>query len=94
MDGTSFTLFKACFPVETGDDPLVITQAANPNGSVVALVDSGTYGQLKVTLFPTDTLLLKAEFGQDIDIQWDVPAGDAPKRKRLHKALNVENSIC
>lgn len=93
VDLTTFDKFKVCLPTEEGT-PLEITEIVNANGSIVAKISGGTYGQLKVTLGVVDTNLLKVEFGQDIDIEWDIDASPGPKRKRLHKALNVEDSNC
>jgi len=92
-DITAFDKFKACFPTE-GGTPLVITEVTNANGSSITKVDGGTYGQLKVVLGPQDSLLLKVDPAQDIDIEWDIAASPAPKRKRLSRDLNVEDSIC
>lgn len=93
MDITSFDAFKACFITDSGT-PLVVTQIANLNGSSITKVDGGTYGQLKVVLGPLDSALLKAGPGEDLEIVRDVIASPAPKHERLHRVLNIEESIC
>ena len=92
MDLSGFDKFKVCFD---GDiEPFTISEIANANGSIVTPIAGGIYGQLKVTLEPADTLKLKAQFGQDLDIECDNAATPNPKRKRLKKVLHVEDSIC
>ena len=88
VDLTNFTKFAAHFPGSAS--PVSITETPNANGSKIEKVSPDLLGQLKVTLEPADTALLNEGFGQDICIEWDTVAEDNPKRKRLHKALNVE----
>ena len=92
VDLTGFDKFRWAVEADSGQ-PLQITQVANVNGSSIVLVAPAVLGHLKVTLGKVDTALLKASFGQDMDIEWDVTATPAPKRKRIHKGLNVEDSI-
>lgn len=93
IDLTNFDTFKVCLPLETGDF-LVLTEVANANGSVVAKVSPDTNGQINVIVNSVDTALLKVGFGQDIDIEWDNSGTPNTKRKKLQKALNVEDSNC
>ena len=89
-DLSGFSKFKVCLTTSSGF--LIITEVANGEGSIVAPVDSGNYGELEVTVFPVDSETLNDGFGQDIDVEWDVTAGTAPNRKKLKKVLNVETS--
>ncbi len=92
VDLTTFDEFKLCVISESGT-PLELTETANANGSLIEKVAPDNLGQLRVTIKPADTLLLAVSFGQDIDIEWGIAASPTtPKRKRLHKILNVEDS--
>ena len=90
VDLTNYEKFAAHFIKEDGDC-LSVTEVANANGSSIQKVSPDLLGQLKVILGPNDTSFLKVGYAQDIDIEWDTAAEDSPKRKRLHKALNVED---
>lgn len=93
FDLTNFDEFKLCFPTMSGT-PLEITHVVNVNGSSVDKVAPDLLGQIKVILGTVDTLKLKADFAQDIDLEWDNSITPNPKRKRLHKILNVDDFIC
>ena len=94
IDLTNFDKFVVCLPLAAGGF-LEITEVANANGSVA---DKGgtsdLLGQIDVTVGEVDTALLKEGFGQDVDIEWDNATTPNPKRKRLHKVLNVEGFNC
>lgn len=92
FDLTSFDEFKIC--IDGDADVIEVSQTANAAGSVVEKVSPDVLGHLKVTLFPVDTLNLREGFGQDADIEIDNSSSPAPKRRRLHKALNVQGSLC
>lgn len=93
IDLTNFDKFKVCLPLESGSY-LILTQVANANGSVVTKVSPDTNGQLNVIVNSVDTALLKANFAQDIDIEWDNATVANTKRKKIQKVLNVETSNC
>lgn len=92
IDLTNYDEFSLCIETETG--VLHLSEAANANGSLIEKIAPDVLGHLRVTIYPTDTLLLRQSFNQDIDIEWNNSASPAPKRKRLYKALNVEGSLC
>jgi hypothetical protein len=92
IDLTNFDKFKLCLETESG--VLEITEVANANGSSITKVSPDVLGQLKIVLGSADTINLREGFGQDMDIEWDNSVTPAPKRKRLHKSLNVEASLC
>jgi hypothetical protein len=89
VDLTNFDAFKVCLPLDAGGF-LEITDTVNANGSIVTQTGSPLLGQLNVVVGSADSLLLKGGFGQDIDVEWDNVATPNPKRKRINKALNVE----
>lgn len=90
VDLTTFTEFKFC--VEGDAATIELSETPNANGSVVDKVAPDVLGQIRVTLDQVDTALLREGFSQDIDLEWG--DGTTRKRKRIHKGLNVEGSIC
>lgn len=94
VDLTIYDKFTICFATDTSGSPLIITEAANANGSVVAISGNAVLGQLKVTLGPVDTAMLKVGAKQDIAVELDIVATPCPLRKNLKDLLVVESSIC
>lgn len=91
FDLTNFNQFKLGLEKEDGST-LTITHTANANGSQIVKVSPDVLGHLQVTLGSVDTALLKVAFGQDMDLELNHTTPN-PKRRRLHKSLNVENSL-
>lgn len=91
FDLTNFNQFKLGLEKEDGT-VLTITHTANGNGSQIEKQSPDAVGHLKVTLGAVDTKLLKVGFGQDMDLELNHTTPN-PKRRRLHKQLNVEDSI-
>lgn len=91
VDLTNFDTFAASFPLETGSY-LIITQVPNAAGSVIDKVSPDVLGQIKITLGPDDTQLLRTRLSQDLDIEWDNSVTPNTRRKRLTNILSIEDS--
>jgi len=94
IDLTLFTKFIVCLPLIDGDSKLTITEVANANGSVVALLGAATAGKLQVTANFADTATLSVGTGQDIGVVLDNATNTNPKPNNGVAVLNVVASPC
>jgi len=93
FDLTGFDLFTVCLPGKTAE--IEITEVANANGSVVALNGSADKGEVLVTLYADDSLLLG--IGRDQNIHFQIGITGTPEQSRrfvLSKMLTVIDYDC
>lgn len=92
FDLTDFDEFDVCLPLESGK--LTISEAPNPNGSVVAILGAAINGKLQVTVNNVDTNTLKVADRQDIGVVLNNSATPNPKPKNGEGVLNVKPNPC
>ena len=93
FDLTNFTKYTVCFPL-VGSTLLTLTEIANANGSVVALLGAATAGKLQVTLNFVDSATLFVGTGLNIGVILDSAANDDPRPKNGVGVLNVSANPC
>jgi hypothetical protein len=93
FDLTSFTKYKVCLPL-TGGVKLEVTEVANANGSVVALLGNAILGKIEVTLNFNDTASLNEGERQDIGIVLNNAGDTDPRSKNAEAVLNVSAAVC
>ena len=93
FDLTNFDEFDVCLPLE-GGTKLTISEVANANGSVVAILGAAVNGKLQVTVNNVDTSLLKVADRQDIGVVLNNAATPNPKPKNGEGVLNVKANPC
>ena len=92
FDLTGYDKFRVALPKGSGQ-ALTVTQVANGNGSVVAVLGSATLGVLQVTVGRLDTAALVAGDRLSIDLEIDVTATPAPRRERFVDSLAVIDNL-
>jgi len=93
FDLTLFTKFKVCLPL-VGGTLITLTEVANTNGSVVAVLGNPLLGILQVTLNFADSATLLVGQGQAIGTVLDNAGNTDPRPKLTENILNVLASPC
>lgn len=93
FDLTNFDEFDVCMPLP-GGSKLTISEVANGNGSVVAILGAAINGKLQVTVNNADTTSLNVDERQDIGVILNNAATPNPKPKNGEGVLNVRPNPC
>ena len=94
FDLTTFTKFKVCLLLVDGATYLEVTEVANANGSVVAILGNPILGKLQVTLNFNDTASLFVGTGLDVGLVLNNAGETDPRPKRGEGVLNVYEAVC
>lgn len=91
-DLTSYDKFSLALPSTAEGEPLLLTETANGNGSIVNKATPNVLGKIDVVINRLDTANLKPGFGLDCYLQIENSGASVRKRVKIPALLDVEET--